>query len=174
MNYRRQPDPNAARLGRDALLEGLRFTYRSRIIWGTMLLDFFATFFSSARTMLPIVADEILGAGVQGYGLLATAQPAGAVLAGAILALREEIDRQGVVLLLSVAVYGLATALFGVSTMFVRSYLLFALTGAGDMVSSVIRGTIRQIVTPDWLVKPSLGRSKAVKVQRAFWVIGAD
>ncbi|MCA1597423.1 MAG: MFS transporter, partial [Chloroflexi bacterium] len=56
-----------------ALREGLRFTRRTRLVWSTMLLDFYATFFSSARTMLPIVADRLLHAGAPGYGLLATA-----------------------------------------------------------------------------------------------------
>jgi len=138
-------------LGREALIEGWRFTYRTRLIRSTMLLDFFATFFSSARTMLPIVAEEILGVGVQGYGLLATAQPVGSVIAGAFISLRRDIQRQGVILLLSVALYGLATALFGVSTIYALSYFLFGLTGAGDTVSTVIRGTIRQLMTPDSL-----------------------
>lgn len=138
-------------VGWDALVEGLSFTYNSRLIWSTMLLDFFATFFSSARTMLPIVADEILGVGVQGYGLLATAQPVGSVLAGVMMSLRRDIHHQGVTLLVSVAVYGLATALFGLSTLYALSYFLFGLTGAGDTVSTVIRGTIRQLITPDHL-----------------------
>jgi MFS family permease len=116
-----------------------------------MLLDFFATLFASARMMLPIVASDLLGLGVQGYGLLATAQPAGALLAGLLMSVRREIYYQGVVLLASVAVYGLATALFGLSTTFVLSYFLFALTGAGDTVSTVIRNTIRQLNTPDRL-----------------------
>ncbi len=134
-----------------ALREGLRFTRRTRLVWSTMLLDFYATFFSSARTMLPIVADRLLHAGAPGYGLLATAQPLGAVLAGVALALRRDIRRQGVALLLGVAVYGVATALFGVSTIFAVSYALFALTGAGDTVSTVIRATLRQTLTPDHL-----------------------
>jgi MFS family permease len=134
-----------------ALREGLRFTRRTRLVWGTMLLDFYATFFSSARTMLPIVADRLLHAGAPGYGLLATAQPLGAVLAGVALALRRDIRRQGAALLAGVAVYGLATALFGVSTIFAVSYALFALTGAGDTVSTVIRATLRQTLTPDHL-----------------------
>jgi MFS family permease len=149
MHYRGQVVTENKGLKWSALIEGLRFTYRSRLIWSTMLLDFFATFFSSARTMLPIVASDILGVGVLGYGLLATAQPVGAVLAGAILALRRDIYRQGVVLLTSVAVYGLATVLFGLSTVFFLSYLLFGLTGAGDTISTVIRGTLRQMMTPD-------------------------
>lgn len=134
-----------------AIGEGMRFTYRSRIIWGTMLLDFFATFFSSARTMLPLIADGVLGVGALGYGLLSAAQPVGAVLAGVIMALRKDIYRQGVVLLVSVAVYGVATAIFGIATSFAIAFFMLALTGTGDTVSTVIRGTIRQIMTPDHL-----------------------
>lgn len=154
-------------IGWKPLVEGLRFTYGQRIIWGTMLLDFFATFFSSARTMLPIVATNILGLGAAGYGLLATAQPVGSVLAGALVALRKrEIHHQGRVLLVSVAVYGVATALFGLSTSFALSYLFFALTGAGDTVSTVIRGTIRQIMTPDHL------RGRMTSVNMMFFMGG--
>ncbi len=134
-----------------AIGEGMRFTYRSRIIWGTMLLDFFATFFSSARTMLPLIADGVLGVGAMGYGILSAAQPVGAVLAGVIMSLRKDIYRQGVVLLVSVAIYGVATAIFGVATSFALAFFMLALTGAGDTVSTVIRGTIRQIMTPDHL-----------------------
>jgi MFS family permease len=151
MRYRGQAAAQISGTGWSALKEGVQFTFSSRLIRSTMLLDFFATFFSSARTMLPIVADEILDTGVQGYGLLATAQPVGSVIAGAITSLRSDINRQGMVLLVSVAVYGLATALFGLSTIYALSYILFGLTGAGDTVSSVIRGTIRQIMTPDHL-----------------------
>lgn len=153
-------------IGWSALLEGLRFTYQSRIIWGTMLLDFFATFFSSARTMLPIVASDILGTDAVGYGLLVTAQPIGSVIAGSIVALRRDIQRQGMALLVSVAVYGLATALFGLSTSFALSYFFFALTGAGDTVSTVIRGTIRQLLTPDHL------RGRMTSVNMIFFMGG--
>ena len=167
MHFRSAPRvARDAGLGLQPLLEGVRFTYHERIIWSTMLLDFFATFFASARTMLPIIASDILGLGAAGYGLLATAQSVGAVLAGVILSLREEIVRQGVVLLVSVAIYGVATALFGVSTSFALSYLLFALTGAGDTVSTVIRGTIRQVMTPDRL------RGRMTSVNMVFFMGG--
>ena len=151
-------------LGWSALVEGLRFTYRQRLIWSTMLLDFWATFFASARTMLPIVAGDVLEVGVQGYGLLA--QPMGAIIAGGVLALRKEMKRQGVVLLLSVVVYGVATAVFGLSTIFSLSYVLFALTGAGDTVSTVIRGTLRQMLTPDHL------RGRMTSVNMVFFMGG--
>ncbi|MCY3977998.1 MAG: MFS transporter, partial [Chloroflexi bacterium] len=145
---------------------GIRFTLSKRIIMGTMLLDFFATFLASARTMLPIVAGDILGLGAAGYGLLATAQPVGGLLAGLVLSLRGELKRQGVIFLVSVAIYGLATAIFGISTSFLLSYFVFALTGAGDIVSSVIRGTIRQLSTPDRL------RGRMVSVNMLFFMTG--
>ncbi len=156
----------AANIGWRALIDGIRFTFSTRIIMGTMLLDFFATLFASARTMLPIVAGDILGVGAAGYGLLATAQPIGALLVGLIMSLRSEMKRQGLILLLSVAVYGLATAIFGISTSFALSYVMFALTGAGDTISMVIRGTIRQLMTPDEL------RGRMVSVNMMFFMGG--
>lgn len=167
MRYRGQVAVNGnGGLGWQPLLEGLRFTFGSPLITSTMLLDFFATLFSSARTMLPIVAGQVLGVSVEGYGVLATAQAVGAVAAGIILSLRHEIRRQGVVLLVSVALYGLATALFGVSRLFALSYFLFALTGTGDTVSTVIRNTIRQLATPDHL------RGRMTSVNMIFFMGG--
>ena len=157
---------SAADIGWRALIDGIRFTFSTRIIMGTMLLDFFATLFASARTMLPIVAGDILGVGAAGYGLLATAQPIGALLVGLVMSLRSQMKRQGLILLLSVAVYGVATAIFGISTSFALSYFMFALTGAGDTVSMVIRGTIRQLMTPDEL------RGRMVSVNMMFFMGG--
>ena len=155
-----------ARINWRTLALGFRFTFGKRIIMGTMLLDFFATLLASSRTMLPIVAGEVLGVGAVGYGLLATAQPVGGLLGGLFLSLRGELKRQGIIFLTSVAVYGLATAAFGISTSFVLSYVVFALTGAGDIVSSVIRGTIRQLTTPDKL------RGRMVSVNMMFFMTG--
>lgn len=168
-------------LGWDTFVEGLRFTFNTRLIRSTMLLDFFATLFSSARTMLPLVAGDILGVGATGYGILSTAQSVGALLAGVALSFREEIKHQGRVLLISVAVYGLATALFGISRLFALSYFLFALTGAGDTISTVIRHTLRQMITPDrlrgrmtgvnmifFMGGPQLGELEAGLVAAAF------
>jgi MFS family permease len=183
MRYRGTNRPVGSGLGWQPMVEGLRFTVRSPLIWSTMLLDFFATLFSSARFMLPLVARDMLGMGPAGYGLLATAQPAGAVLAGLVLAWRSNIYRQGIVLLISVAVYGAATALFGLSTVFILSYIIFAFTGVGDTISTVIRGTIRQLNTPDrlrgrmtsvnmifFMGGPQLGELEAGLVAAAFGV----
>ncbi len=166
MSYRGAARGERTELSWDSLVEGLRFTYRTRLIWSTMLLDFFATFFSSARTMLPLVAGQVLGVGATGYGVLATAQSVGSVVTGIALSLRRDIYHQGPVLLVSVAVYGLATVLFGASDVFALSYVAFALTGAADTVSTVIRGTIRQLVTPDHL------RGRMTSVNMVFFMGG--
>ena len=84
-----------ARISWRTLALGIRFTFRKRIIMGTMLLDFFATLLASSRTMLPIVAGEVLGLGAVGYGLLATAQPVGGLLGGLFLSLRGELKAAG-------------------------------------------------------------------------------
>jgi MFS family permease len=149
-----------------AIVEGWRFVRHTRIIWGSMMLDFLATFFSSANTMLPLVAGQILKVGADGYGLLATAQAVGSLLTGLVLSLRKDIYRQGFVLLISVALYGLATMLFGLSTSFVLSYVLFAFTGATDTVSTVIRQTIRQMMTPDRL------RGRMTGINQIFFMGG--
>jgi len=184
MNYRGKVSASSAGLGVGALLDGLRFVFRTPIISSTMLLDFIATFFSSARTMLPIVASDILGVGAVGYGWLATADSVGAVVAGSVLATRgEQLRRQGPILLICVAIYGAATALFGVSTAFLLSFFLLMLVGAGDAISTVIRGTVRQLSTPDelrgrmtsvnmmfFMGGPQLGELEAGLVAAAFGV----
>ena len=152
-----------ARVDVRAIADGFRFVFSSRVITSTMLLDFFATFFSSARTMLPIVAGEVLKTNATGFGLLSTGQAVGSAIAGIIVSLRKDIHRQGAVLLVSVAVYGLATALFGITTNFVLAYVCFAITGAADTVSTVIRNVIRQLHTPDGM------RGRMVGVNQLFF-----
>lgn len=167
MRYRdaaRSAGGNAVSL--QSIAEGLRFVFSSPMIAGTMLLDFFATFFSSARTMLPIIAAEVLRTDVAGYGLLSTASAVGSVIAGVVTSLRREIQRQGAVLIGSVLVFGAATALFGITTHFALSYFFFALTGAADTVSTVIRNIIRQLHTPDEL------RGRMVGVNMIFFIGG--
>ena len=97
---------------------------------------------------------------------LSTADAVGSLAAGSIISLRKDIYRQGLVLLASVAAYGLATALFGLSTSFALSYLLFMFVGASDTVSTVIRQTIRQIMTPDRL------RGRMTGINQIFFMGG--
>jgi len=149
-----------------AALEGLRFVRRSPLILSTMLLDFFATFFSTATALLPIFAQDILQVGPRGYGWLYTAPSIGAVLTGAFLSMFGQIKKQGPLILGSVAVYGLATIGFGLSKEFMLSFICLVLTGVADTVSMVIRGTLRQLHTPDRL------RGRMTSVNMIFFMGG--
>lgn len=149
-----------------AAIEGMRFVLSNRLIWSTMLLDFLATFFSSAQTMLPIFAVEVLQVGPQGMGLLFAAPSLGAVAASVFLSLRGAGRRQGPMLLWAVVLYGLFTAVFGISTSFWLSFLMLAGTGAADTASMVVRGTIRNLETPDDM------RGRMVSVNMLFFAGG--
>lgn len=135
-----------------AALDGLRFVFRSPLIRSSMLLDFFATFFSSATALLPIFAQDILHVGPRGYGWLFSAPAVGAVI-GSVSMIRftDAIERRGVVLVWAVVVHGLATMVFGMSRMFWLTFLCLALAGLSDSISMVIRNLIRHLETPDSL-----------------------
>src|SRR4249920_1450038 len=112
----------------DAALEGLRFVFRSPLIRSTMLLDFMATFFSSATALLPIFAQDVLHVGAQGYGWLYAAPAVGAMTASATMVwMNERIDRRGRVLLTAVSIYGVATVVFGLSRSFWLTFFCLAL-----------------------------------------------
>jgi MFS family permease len=117
-----------------------------------MLLDFCATFFSSAVALLPIFAQDVLAVGPRGYGWLYAAPAAGAVtMSAAMIVLADRIRNRGPILLWSVAIYGVATIGFGVSRSFWITFACLALTGVADTVSMVIRSVVRQLETPDRL-----------------------
>lgn len=133
------------------LREGLHYVLHERIIFSTMLLDFLATFFSGATTLLPIFAADILKVGAAGFGILAAAESIGSVIAGFIVSLWGDIKHKGAVLLIAVGVYGAATIGFGLSSWFALSIFFLMFVGAGDTVSMILRSTIRQLITPDYL-----------------------
>ena len=149
-----------------ALMEGLRFVWRTPIIVQTMTLDFVATFFASANQLLPIYAKDILDVGARGYGFLAAAPAVGAIAAGLIMARLGVLKRQGVTVIVSVGFYGAATIAFGLSRAFWFSLLMLALTGAADAVSTILRQTIRQLVTPNNL------RGRMTSVNMIFFMGG--
>jgi MFS family permease len=148
------------------MLEGLRYVLRERIILSTMLLDFFATFFSGANTLLPIFATDILKVGPQGFGILAAAESLGSVVSGMLVSLWGDVRAKGRVLLLGVLIYGAATIGFGLSNVFILSLFFLTLLGAGDTLSTIMRSTIRQLVTPDVL------RGRMTSINMIFFMGG--
>jgi MFS family permease len=164
-----------------AAVEGFRFIFSKKIILSTMLVDFVATFFASAKTMMPIVAKDILKVNEIGYGWLSSAEAIGSVIAGVAISQAPTIRRQGRVFISAVTIFGLAAVLFGVAYLIGPQVVLFALpgfpitlaflvaflamvvSGVGDAVSTIIRNTIRQLNTPDRI------RGRMVSVNQIFF-----
>ena len=132
-----------------AVTDGIRFILSKPVILSTMLLDFVATFFASANTMMPIVAKDILKVGEIGYGWLSSAQAIGSVAAGVVISQIRTLRKQGATFLIAVVIFGLATVAFGAANRFAIAMLALILMGAADAVSTIIRNTIRQLQTPD-------------------------
>jgi MFS family permease len=162
-----RPAGAAGEISLRAARDGLTFVFASPLIRSTLLLDFFATFFSSATALLPIFAQDVLAVGARGYGWLYAAPSIGALLSSAALVRWvDRIEWRGRALLGAVAVYGLATVGFGLSRSFWLTVLCLAGTGAADTVSAVIRNVIRHLETPDHL------RGRTVGVSMVFFMGG--
>jgi MFS family permease len=145
---------------------GITFILNHPIILSTMLLDFFATFFSSANTLMPIFARDVLNVGALEYGWLSAAQSIGAMAAALIISQVSELRRQGAVFLGSVVVFGLSTIAFGMSRTVAMAMAGLILIGASDSVSTIIRNTIRQLQTPDFI------RGRMTSVNQIFFMGG--
>jgi MFS family permease len=154
------------RLNLQSIREGIQFIVHQPIILGTMLLDFFVTFFSSANTLLPYVARDVLHVGAIQYGWLSAAQSIGAVATALVLTQQKRIQRQGPLLLGAVFVFGAATVLFGLSRVFWFTMAALILVGAADAVSTIIRNTVRQLLTPDAI------RGRMVSINQIFFMGG--
>jgi MFS family permease len=149
-----------------AVREGLGFVRRNEVVLGCMTLDMFAVVFGGAAALLPVYANDILHVGADGYGILGSSLEAGALATSLALVLRPAIHRAGRLLLVAVAVFGLATIGFGLSRWFPLSIAFYVLCGVADQVSVVMRSTAIQLSTPDAL----RGRVSAVN----FIFIGAS
>lgn len=151
---------------RRALGDGLRFVFRTPIMVSTMALDFFATLFSGAMSLLPIVSDQILHVGPAGYGWLRSAPAIGALVGSLYTALHALPRRQGPIFLWAVAAYGAATIVYGLSRSYLLTFAALAAAGLADLVSTVIRQTLRQVITPDDL------RGRMTSVNMIFFMGG--
>lgn len=165
MRHRHVPPPES-RVSAGAALEGLAFIRSQPLLVWLMSLDFIGTFFAGSTQLMPIFADTILHVGKPGLGALLAAPAVGAVLATFALSARREIRSRGVAVLVCVVIYGAATAAFGLSTHFGLSLLLLAVAGGADAVSTVIRQTVRNLVTPDEL------RGRMTSVNMIFFIGG--
>src|ERR1044071_8315223 len=145
---------------------GVNFIRHQPLILSTMILDFIATFFSSANTLLPYFTQNILHVGEVAYGWLASAQSIGAVCVGLVASQYNNIRRQGPLILGAVVLFGAATIIFGLTRLYLVVFLALALMGAADSISTIIRNTIRQMNTPDTL------RGRMTSINQIFFMGG--
>lgn len=129
--------------------DGLIFIRHAEVLRSAMWIDFWATLLSGAEALLPAFALKILNAGPQGYGILASSSATGALIAALVLAVSRTVVKQGRWVIWMIFSYGLCTALFGLAPNLWTACFFLACTGASDMVSTVLRQTIRQLATPD-------------------------
>ncbi len=151
LRYRSQPVIDAPAPTAKSLLEGMHFVRDNKLVLAAISLDLFAVLFGGATALLPIYAADILHAGASGLGWLRAAPSVGSVTMALVLAHSPRIRRAGVVLLWAVAGFGAATIVFGVSKWLPLSLAMLVLVGAFDNISVVLRQSLLQTKTPDYV-----------------------
>ncbi len=134
-----------------SMREGIAYIYKTKEILGALSLDMFAVLFGGAVAMIPVFAADILHVGSEGFGLLNAASDIGSMCVIAFLAFVPLRKNQGIILLVAVAGFGLCIIGFGLSTLYWLSFVLLVFSGMLDGISVVIRGTIVQLKTPDYI-----------------------
>src|SRR3954467_3761771 len=128
---------------------GFAFIRRNPVVFGVISLDLFVVLLGGVTALLPIFARDVFAAGPWALGLLRAA-PGGGALTMALVLTRWPIERRaGKMMFVSVAGFGLSTAVFALSNNFIVALGALAVLGASDMVSVVIRMTLVQLGTPD-------------------------
>lgn len=140
---RREPASLASVFG------GIAYIRSKPVILGAISLDLFSVLLGGATALLPIYARDILSTGPWGLGLLRAAPAVGALSMSIYLARCPLRRRVGKTMFTAVAIFGLATILFGLSSSFLVSLAALVVLGASDMISVVIRSSLVQLETPD-------------------------
>jgi MFS family permease len=151
LRYRSKPVGDAPAPTLKSLFEGMRFVRDNKLILSAISLDLFAVLFGGATALLPIYAADILHAGANGLGWLRAAPSVGSVTMALFMAHSQKIHRAGKVLLWAVAGFGAATIVFGLSRSFPLSLAMLVLVGAFDNISVVLRQSLIQTKTPDYV-----------------------
>jgi MFS family permease len=131
------------------MIEGLKYVRHNRLVLGAISLDLFAVLLGGATAMLPVFARDVLHAGPEGLGHLRAAPAVGATLTAAFFAFRPLKANVGMKMLVAVAVFGIATIIFGRSRSMPLSLACLTLLGAADMFSVYVRQSLIQLYTPD-------------------------
>jgi MFS family permease len=131
--------------------EGFRFVRVKKVLLGMFLVDSTAMVFGMPRALFPALALKRFHGGAGILGLMYAAPYAGALAASVLSGWIRHVRRQGLVVAIAAALWGVAIAAFGFAETLWLALLLLAAAGAADNVSAVLRGTILWTVTPDHL-----------------------
>lgn len=162
LSVRMKPGPPVHEPERRELLQGVKFVWNDSLILPAISLDLFAVLFGGATALLPIYAVQILHGGATALGWLRAAPSFGAVSMAILLSHSKKMHRPGRLLLIAVAGFGAATIVFGISRSLWLSFIMLLLTGAFDNVSVVLRQSLVQTRTPDYL------KGRVLAVQNIF------
>jgi len=135
----------------EAVAEGLRYVFKTKEVLGAITLDLFAVLFGGAVAMVPVYAKDILHVGPIGFGWLNAASDIGSISMVISLTLSPMKKKQGIKLLGAVAGFGICIIIFGLSKLYLLSFMALVAAGIFDGLSVVVRGNIMQLKTPDEL-----------------------
>ncbi|MDZ4307351.1 MFS transporter [Allopontixanthobacter sp.] len=131
------------------IVDGLQYVVRNKMVLGAITLDLFAVFLAGATALFPVYARDVLDVGAPGLSQLAAAPAVGAALTALYFSFRPLRTHVGPKMLWAVAIFGVATIIFGVSTSMPLSLAMLFIVGAADMFSVYIRQSLIQLHTPD-------------------------
>lgn len=143
------PEGGGTAFGWASIAEGVRYLRRARLIKGALIADLNATVFGMPSALFPEIGTVLLGGNEATVGLLYAAPGIGALLAALTSGWVRHVRRQGLAIIVSVAIWGVAITLFGFTTSVVLAVTLLAMGGAADVISSVFRNTVIQLTVDD-------------------------
>lgn len=131
------------------VIDGLRYVQHNKMVLGAITLDLFAVFLAGATALFPVYARDVLEVGATGLSQLAAAPAVGAALTALWFSFKPLRNNVGPKMLGAVAIFGLATVVFGFSTWMPLSLAMLVIVGSADMFSVYIRQSLIQLHTPD-------------------------
>lgn len=146
-----KPEGGGTRFGLESIREGLSFLRSRRLIQASFVIDLNAMVFGMPRALFPAIATDLFGGDATTTGLLFAAPGVGALIAAVTSGWFSAVRRQGLAVVVSVVVWGVAMALLGLTSSLAFALSILAIAGAADVVSAVFRNTILQLAVPDEL-----------------------
>ncbi|MEU6777661.1 MFS transporter [Nonomuraea angiospora] len=137
------------RPGAGAVLEGLSFIVRSPVLLMSFVVDIIAMVFAMPRALYPELTAERFGGSSLALGLMTSAMAVGSVAGALFSGWVGRVSRQGVALVIVIAVWGLAVAAAGLASELWLVVAFMAVGGVADVISSVWRQSILQLYAPD-------------------------